>query len=82
MPLPNLVIPCGCFRANTDDAAAAAQRRRIAQMLRNGQTVNISSTGTVHMPGQQANVSQGTGARRTTTGTAELVVPEGKLACS
>lgn len=76
-----LTIPQGRLCATTDDDAAAQQRRRIAQMLRNGQTVSINSNGTVHQPGQAANAAAGNN-QHVVEGEVELVVPKGKLARS
>jgi len=76
-----LVVPQGRFCATPDDSAAAAERRRIAENLRNGNPVSISSDGTVHQPGRTVEgaveVVNGQGV---TSGDVELVVPTGKLA--
>ena len=66
-------IPEGHFRASIDDDAAARERRRIAEMLRRGETLTINQNGTLHRGG-------GRNGTRVVGGRAELVVPEGKLA--
>ena len=44
-----LHIPAGALAVpSNDDNAAAAQRRRIAEMLRNNEPISVSHTGTVH----------------------------------
>lgn len=76
-----LFIPLGQLSASTDDAAARAQRKRIAEMLRKGETVSISSDGVLHEPGQGANpASTADGQRPVVPGEVELIVPSGKLA--
>lgn len=79
MPMISTIVPKGRFRYGADDSAAAAERKRIAEMLRTGQPVNINTTGTMHMPhpdGMQARSN----SNNVVDGEVELVVPTGKLA--
>ena len=70
-----LFVPAGRMSSpETDDSAAAAQRRRIAEMLRKGEDVVVSRNGTLHERGQ---VPAG---EEIVDGEVELVVPAGKLA--
>lgn len=66
-----LYVPYGAM-AVTDDEAAAAQRRLIAERLRNGQDVTIGAGGVAQNPDAPGH--------HTVPGQVELVVPTGKLA--
>ena len=77
----SIAVPVGRFCAGQNDAAAAQERRRIAEMLRNGQTVEINSAGTMQRPGATVPPKATTGGTgRVVSGTATLKVPSGKLA--
>lgn len=80
MDCTSIHIPLGRMSANTDDKAAEEQRKRIAEMLRRGETVTISQEGVLHAPNQAQSPSAGNGRGRTVHGDVELVVPSGKLA--
>ena len=74
-------VPKARLCADRDDAAAQARRKRIAEMLRDGQPVSINSDGVVHANGQAASASSRmSGAGHVVQGDVELVVPTGKLA--
>lgn len=73
-----IAIPICSLRAPaTDDNAAAERRRRIAEMLRNGDEVMVNPNGTLHEPGRAAPDGS---AAPSDEAQVELVIPTGKLA--
>ncbi len=77
MSVYDMAIPRGLFRAVQDDEAAAETRRRIAEMLRNGEAVNINHEGVLHTPGSRDGARS---SGNVVDGEVELVIPSGKLA--
>lgn len=76
-----LCVPAGaCATPQTDDSAAAAERRRIAERLRKGEDVVVNQRGTLHEPGVAPDGSPADDEY--VDGDVELVVPAGKLACA
>ena len=85
-----IAIPICSLRAPaTDDNAAAERRRRIAEMLRNGDEVMVNPNGTLHEPGRAApdgsaglpvGMTSSTCAAPSDEAQVELVIPTGKLA--
>lgn len=71
-------LPAGALAAPAnDDNAAAAQRKRIAEMLRNGETVRVTNSGMLHSD----NVTpDGTPTEEIVDGDVEVYVPKGVLA--
>lgn len=73
-----IYVPAGKLAApSNDDNAAAAQRRRIAEMLRNNEPINVSHSGTIHSANETPD---GTPVEEIVDGAVEVFVPEGVLA--
>lgn len=73
-----IYVPAGMTAApSNDDNAAAAQRRRIAEMLRNNEPINVSHAGTVH---SATETPDGTPVEEVVDGEVEVFVPKGVLA--
>ena len=71
-------IPAGTLAVpSNDDNAAAEQRRRIAEMLRNNEPISVSHTGTVHSANETPD---GTPVEEVVDGEVEVFVPKGVLA--
>ena len=81
MSSSQIIIPWGKLGVSADDKAAEEQRKRIAEMLRNGEAVSINQAGVLHAPGEEIPASPGmSGPGQVVQGDVELVVPTGKLA--
>ena len=71
-------IPAGTLAAPVnDDSAAAAQRKRIAEMLRNNEPLKVSPSGTIH---GDTETPDGRDVKEIVDGEVEVFVPEGVLA--